>query len=60
MDEYSRIEKHYTEKFLVENYWNDFNKYPFYLSQTAYKYLVEILKDHKDIYFLMKYQMNHL
>ena len=31
----------------MENYWNDFNKYPFYLSQTAYKYLVEILKDHK-------------
>lgn len=47
MNEYDRIKKHYSENFASENYWNDFNEYPFYLSQTAYAYLVRILKDHE-------------
>lgn len=40
-----RLEQFYNDQFLQENYWQDFNLYPYYLGQTQYKMLIRILKD---------------
>lgn len=45
MNDLNRLERYYKEKFLIDNYWQDFNCYPFYLSQTQYAVIIKILKD---------------
>jgi len=44
MNDVERLKTHYNEKFLKENFWHDFNEYPFYLGVSQYKMLIKILK----------------
>lgn len=44
-EDLERLKKHYKEYFLKENYWNDFNPYPFILGQTQYSTLIKIFKE---------------
>lgn len=44
MDDLKRLKNYYNNRSLEENYWQDFNCLPFYLSCTQYKMIINILK----------------